>query len=151
MTDKQLKALTGYNGDARELIDSVESMLEEQGLENTYTVEGLAEAGCIEVADDGHGLVVIDTNGGLIGADWLENEQGEPVMTNDRTSDVDIMLPCPIIGQVCDHPATCNCSICDRLLLNARIAKQRRSMLSNESDSNLSKTQRKERTNEQMS
>lgn len=75
MTDKQLKDLTGYNGDVRELIDSVEAMLEEQGLENTYTVEQLAEAGCIEVADDGHGLIVIDTNGGLIGTDWLENEE----------------------------------------------------------------------------
>ena len=51
MTDKQLKALTGYNGDVRELVDSVEAMLEKQGLENTYTVEELAEEGGFKTED----------------------------------------------------------------------------------------------------
>lgn len=74
MTDKQLRELVGYEGDLRELVDAVEGILEEQGLLNLYTVEQLAESGCIEIEEDGHGLIVSDTNGNIIGTDWLENE-----------------------------------------------------------------------------
>ena len=24
-------------------------------------------------------------------------------------------IPCPIIGEVCDHPDDCNCAVCERL------------------------------------
>lgn len=45
----------------------------------------------------------------------MRDNQGD-IVEVQRAPDVDIMLPCPVVGYVCDHPATCNCSICDRIL-----------------------------------
>lgn len=75
MTEKQIKARVGYAGDARELLDAIEYILEEQGLDNMYTAEELVKAGCIEIEEDGHSLIVSDTNGNILGTDWLENEE----------------------------------------------------------------------------
>lgn len=74
MTEKQIKARVGYAGDVSELLDAIESILEEQCLDNMYTAEELIKAGCVEIEEDGHGLIVSDTNGNIIGTDWLENE-----------------------------------------------------------------------------
>ena len=75
MTEKQIKARVGYAGDVCELLDAIEAILEEHGLDNMYTAEELVKAGCVEIEEDGHSLIVSDTNGDLIGADWLENEE----------------------------------------------------------------------------
>ena len=34
---------------------------------------------------------------------------------SNETSNKDPMLPCPIIGEVCDHPDTCDCNNCNRI------------------------------------